>query len=90
MVVQEEHLAQFVLHLAGTEFGARHWDRTVVAAAMQVLSDWRGGRSGAERSIKVNPSLLSSPSEFENGERVPNRRWKEQACIALAFMDVNI
>ena len=60
VLVQEEHMAQFVLHLAGTEFGAQHWDRTVLASAYHVLSDRRRGGNGGERAVKVSPSPLSS------------------------------
>ena len=71
MLVQEEHMAQFVLHLAGTEFGARHWDRTVLASACHVLSDRRRGGNGGQRAIKVSLSPMSSQHVItdENGER---------------------
>ena len=53
-------MAQFVLHLAGTEFGAQYWDRTVLASAYHVLSDRRRNGNGGERAVKVSFSPLSS------------------------------
>ena len=73
MLVQEEHMAQFVLHLAGTEFGAQHWDRTVLASAYHVLSDRCRGGNGGERAIKVSLSPLSSQLRMGRGVWMASR-----------------